>query len=90
MSLMDETTEGVKCEDLEKVIVDDDLEKKNSGRSPATSYGEGKADRVFQNEYLRVRMECSQNSWDGSELHLSSFECQSICHTQKATTSAFI
>ena len=28
MSLMDEIAEGVKCEDLEKVIVDDDLEKK--------------------------------------------------------------
>ena len=30
MSLMDEIAEGVKCEDLEKVIVDDDLGKKNS------------------------------------------------------------
>ena len=28
MSLMDETAEGVKCEDLEKVIVDDDSGKK--------------------------------------------------------------
>ena len=27
MSPVDETTEGAKCEDLEKVVVDDDSEK---------------------------------------------------------------
>ena len=34
MSLMDEIAEGVKCEDLEKVIVDDDLEKKKFKLEP--------------------------------------------------------
>ena len=50
MLLMEETFERVKCEDLEKIVVGDDLEKFFLSRSSATSLREGKADRVSQKE----------------------------------------
>ena len=61
-----------------------------SGRSLTTTSKEWRADKISQEEYWRVRMECLRSSWGGPELHLSSFECQSIYHPQKATTPAFI
>ena len=43
---MDRIANGVKCEDLEKIFVNDDSKFFFSGRSSATSLGEGRADRV--------------------------------------------
>ena len=48
MLLGDETIEGAKCEELEKIVVDNDSEKFFffSGQSSVASLGEGRADRV--------------------------------------------
>ena len=48
MSLMDEIAEGVKCEDLEKVIVDDDLEKKIQVRAQLPPQGKEELIEFFR------------------------------------------
>ena len=51
VSLVDETAEGAKYEDLEKAVVGNDLEKFFSSWSPAISSREERTDRVSQEEY---------------------------------------
>ena len=59
---VDETANGAKSEDLEKIVVDDDSENFFSGRNSTTSSREGKADRVSQEEHGRVHVECLRSS----------------------------
>ena len=58
---MEEAAEGVKCEDLEKIVVGDDPKKFFQVEAQLPPQ-EGRTNRVSQKEHQHVRVECLQSS----------------------------
>ena len=89
MSPIDGLVEETKCKDLEKIVVDDDPEKffQVGAQLPLQE----KEELI---KFLGRTLTCSHGvltklpGWIRALSVL--FECQSICHPQKATTSTLI
>ena len=87
---MGETLEGAKCEELEKIVIDDDSEKFFQVRAQLPLREKEELIMFLKRNIDVFAWSAYEALGGGSKFHLPSFECQSFRHPQKATTSALI